>query len=84
MVEQLYALQQGLTDGWVSAIAVDAAGRVWIGHTGSGVDVLLADGITWKHYAGSVLSSSAVTDITAAPNGDVWPATDHSIRQRRP
>jgi len=66
----------------VRHLAIDSAGRLWIGYYASGVDVwdygdpsIFADD-SWQHYADdSGLPSDLVNDIHVADDGDVWVGT---------
>lgn len=77
----------GLQGNFVQAVAVDDAGRVWIG-TGTaretssdniGYGLSVFDGITWITYThentGGGLSSDRISDIALDSQGRVWLAT---------
>jgi len=65
--------------GAVQAIAVDGAGRVWVGTYGHGVGVF--DGQTWTEYnqSNSGLVSDNVRAIAVDWDGQVWFGTDSGI-----
>ncbi|MBM3306976.1 MAG: T9SS type A sorting domain-containing protein [Candidatus Eisenbacteria bacterium] len=70
------------SDDDVRALAVDQAGRLWIGYYATGVDVwgygnldTFADD-TWAHYAvGTGLPSALVHTLHVGPDGRVWAGT---------
>ena len=77
---------QPIADAAISMIAVDAAGRPWIGWTGYPVppgtgSVSRYDGSGWTTFDGQDASplGSPVWDIVQFPDGAVWVASDGGI-----
>ncbi|MFB0534822.1 MAG: two-component regulator propeller domain-containing protein [Anaerolineae bacterium] len=77
---RIYTTADGLAYDSTSAIAVDAAGNVWLGaHSlfyGGGEGVSVFDGTSFRRYAvGDGLASNEVTAVATDGAGNVWVGT---------
>lgn len=74
-----FTTKDGLGDDFAYALAVDARGRVWVGHQSRGVSVW--NGRAWQNY--DTLSGplgERVFDIAVSPrDGSVWIGTNRGI-----
>lgn len=66
----------GLVSGYTTAIAVDTNNQKWIGYETQGISLLSSDNLSWEHLSFPEISDNAVNATYAAPNGDVWLATE--------
>ena len=63
---------------YIVALHVDAAGQVWAGTWGGGLNRF--DGETWKHYTvADGLPANHVFMLEAAPGGGLWVGTSHGM-----
>jgi ligand-binding sensor domain-containing protein len=73
----VYTTGDGLVDNFVKAIALDAAGKLWVGTRG-GISVL--DGSAWTSYSTSEgLVSNNILSIICDQNGFVYMGTDNGF-----
>jgi ligand-binding sensor domain-containing protein len=74
-----FTTKNGLGDNNGYALAIDARGRLWVGHLNTGVSVF--NGKDWKNY--DVVDGpigERIFDIKICPkDGDVWMATSAGI-----
>lgn len=71
-----YTTADGLIDGWIHAITVDAHNVVWVG-TEHGVSRF--DGQQWQNYTvENGLAENDVQAMAVAPDGAIWFGTAHS------
>jgi len=70
-----YTCAHGLGNDWVSALAVDSAGRVWFGTFGGGLTLL--DGEHWQTFtaANSGLAGNWVSALASDGEGRLWCGT---------
>ena len=69
---------RGLPSPSVSALAVDAAGRVWVGCQRGGLAVLAAGRWTaYRWFEGPL--GDRIWDLAAAPDGSMWIASDAGL-----
>ena len=78
----VYSVEVGLASNDVSALAIDAEGRVWVGtgdlydYSGRGLSVFDVAHGTWQTYTYPTLTSNQITDLAFDPaGGKVWAAT---------
>jgi len=68
-----YTTDNGLISDYVTALAVDTAGRIWVG-TRHGLSMF--DGKRWRSYTrADGLPNLSVTDVATDPAGGVWVTT---------
>ena len=76
---QKYTTYHGLADNHVTAVLVDATGRVWAGTQG-GVSVSADAGTTWQTYTTAHgLAHPHVRDLAMDGDGRLWIATAHGV-----
>ncbi len=76
---QKYTTYHGLADNHVTAVLVDATGRVWAGTQG-GVSVSADAGATWRTYTtADGLAHPHVRDLAMDEDGRLWAATAHGV-----
>ena len=78
----IYSVEVGLASDDVSALAIDAEGRVWVGtgdlydYSGRGLSVFDVAHGTWQTYTYPTLPSNQITDLAFDAAGDtIWAAT---------
>jgi hypothetical protein len=74
-----YTVADGLGDDNGYALCCDNAGRVWVGHSRSGLSVF--NGHEWKHYdqITGPLGAHIYAMAVSPKNGDVWTATEAGL-----
>ncbi len=76
---QKYTTYHGLADNHVTAVLVDATGRVWAGAKG-GVSVSADAGETWRTYTtADGLAHPHIRDLAMDADGRLWIATAHGV-----
>lgn len=76
------ALPQGLSAGFVTALMVDGAGRLWVGSYGGGIDVLPAPGqggALQRVGLAQGLPDGTVNALLQDVHGRVWASTDDGL-----
>ena len=69
-----YGLEQGLPSLAVQSLAVDGAGRLWVGMLGGGLAVF--DGARFSAYEPQLVGTPHVRGLAWSPRGELWAATD--------
>ena len=73
-----YGAQEGLTNGFVRAVAEDTAGNVWVG-TDRGVFQFRNNRFTRLDYGASESPFASVVDIAAGRDGRIWVGTQGGL-----
>ncbi len=64
----------GPASNYINCAAVDQNNLKWFGSTDNGISTF--DGVTWGHYSiDDGIPGSCINDITMAPDGTIWIAT---------